>query len=132
MYDQFTLTGLARRLQEQRAAIKSAKLDAERTEAELGARMLAAKVVTVRIDDDWRAIRDEPVSRTVDYDRFLEACRDCEIDEPAIVRCVKRSIDLKRARALISDEIRFDSICDLKPQGPRIRIIRGQDDGSES
>jgi len=128
MYENLTLVGLAHRLQQQRNLLKTEKGNEDRLEAQLSARMLAEKVVTVQIDEDWRAVRDEPVGRKVDYDKFLDACRDCEIAEPASAACLKRSVDLEDARALLGEPIPFDSICELKPQGPRIRIVKGKNE----
>jgi len=90
--------------------------------------MLADKVVTVQIDDDWRAIRDEPVVRKVIYDKFMDACRECDIPETASAACLKRTVDLEDARALLGELICFDSICNPTPQGPRIRIVRGKNE----
>ncbi len=122
------LVALAARLREQRERLKVEKANEERIERELSARMLAAQVMTIQIDGDWRAVRDEPVTRTVDYDRFVEACRECQLTEAETAACLKRSVDLRKARDLLADLVPFDSICDSKPQGPRIRIVRGQED----
>jgi len=129
--DDQSLAALAQRLQAQRSAIKAAKLIAERTERLLSARMLAAKVVTVQIDDEWRAVRDEPVQRTVDRDKFLVACAECEIGSEEVKRCEKHTIDLRAAKRVLGDLVPFDSICELKTQGPRIRIVRGADDAAD-
>lgn len=76
--------------------------------------------------DGTQVVREVPETREVNEQRFLAACRELELEPDSIAACFTRHISVIAARKLLNGQVAFDSLCDVRPGKPRVRIVAAE------